>query len=149
MSTADFGEDTYVPPTDELTAPWWDATREHCLLVQQCENCRSVQWFPRFICMSCGSRDLGWGKASGRGVVDTFTVIHRAPRAGLRTPYVLARVILAEGPVILSRIVDGDPTAIACEDPVVLAWHDLADGRALPVFRPEPARDHGGTSDGL
>ncbi len=77
----------------------------------------------------------------GAGAIDTFTVVHRAPRPGLALPYVLARVRLDDGPVLLTNLVDvdldtaADPVAIGAR--VVLRWRDLPDGRALPVFAPE------------
>ncbi len=60
-------------------------------------------------------------------------MVHRAPRADATPPYVVARVRLAEGPVLLTRLPDRDWTI---GDPVAVAWVDLPDGRALPVFHP-------------
>lgn len=149
MNAAGFGEDSYLPPVDDLTAPWWEATRERRLLLQRCARCGSAQWYPRPICTSCGSTaELGWVAATGRGSVDTFTVVARAPRSGLRIPYVVARVRLAEGPVMLSRIVEIDPGDVVCDAPVVVTWRELSDGRALPVFRADETPAHGGTEDG-
>lgn len=126
-----------VAPPDEDTAAWWDATREHRLTVQTCEVCGHVQHPPRALCTACGRTDaLAQVDASGRGTVDTFTVVHRAPRAGVETPYVVARVRLDEGPVLLTNL----PREPAIGDAVVVAWVDLPDGRALPVFTPEEKR---------
>ncbi|MFN8169157.1 MAG: Zn-ribbon domain-containing OB-fold protein [Candidatus Nanopelagicales bacterium] len=129
--------DGYLPPQDELTAPWWDATRERRLVLQSCSACGEVQHHPRHVCTSCGATDaLGWVGSEGAGVVDTFTVVHRAPRPDLETPYVIARVRLDDGPVLLTRVVaeDGSLPDVAIGDAVRLAWSPLADGRALPVF---------------
>jgi hypothetical protein len=125
----------YLPPSDDLTLPWWDATREHRLLLQTCAACRSVQHYPRYVCLGCGSTGhLGWEESSGRGVIDTFTVVHRAARPDLEVPYVVARIRLAEGPVILSNVIDVRPDDVESGALVVLEWRDLSDGRALPVF---------------
>lgn len=130
--------DGYVPPQDELTAPWWDGTRERRLLLQRCDACGEVQHHPRHVCLSCGATHaLGWVQSDGAGTVDTFTVVHRAPRPGLETPYVVARVRLDDGPVLLAWIV-GDTGALPdprIGDLVRLDWSPLDDGRALPVFR--------------
>ncbi len=130
-------QDVVVPAQDTTTRPWWDATRDRRLLLQTCTSCRSVQHPPRSVCLSCMSEDLAWTEASGVGTVDSFTVVHRAPREDVVVPYVLARVRLPEGPILLTRLegpVDaaGDPSA--CDRPVTLDWAPLADGRALPVF---------------
>ena len=134
--------DGYLPPSDVLTAPWWDATRERRLLLQRCATCGDVQHHPRHVCTSCGTTAaLGWIESSGAGVVDTFTVVHRAPRPDLEAPYVIARIRLDDGPVLLSRVVgaDGALPVVAIGDRVRLAWAALADGRALPVFEPTEA----------
>lgn len=128
-----------VPPTDELTADWWEATREHRLTVQACGACSGVQHPPRAVCSHCGSTDgLTLREATGRGVIDSFTVVHRSPVPDLEVPYVIARVRLDEGAIMLTRL-EGptDPDSWHIDDRVAVAWVDLGDGRALPVFRPE------------
>lgn len=122
-----------VPPADEVTAPWWDSTREHRLTVQTCTSCQQVQHPPRAVCTGCSSMDhLTFIDAAGTAQVDACTTIHRAPRTGLEVPYTVARVRLAEGPLLLSRLVGAGEWAIG--DAVRVAWADLGDGRALPVF---------------
>lgn len=126
-----------VPPADEMTAGWWDATREHRLTVQACSACDGVQHPPRAVCIQCGRTDrLVLREATGSGVVDSCTVVHRAPAADLEVPYVIARVRLDEGVVLLTRL-EGreDPDGWRIGDPVTVDWVDLPDGRALPVFR--------------
>jgi uncharacterized OB-fold protein len=134
MSTFIPGE---VPPADEMTADWWEATREHRLTVQACTACGHRQHPPRALCTGCGgTAPLVQQDVSGAGVVDTYTVVHRAPRTDVATPYVVARVRLAEGPILLTRL----PSEPAIGDAVTVGWVDLPDGRALPVFQPEEIR---------
>ncbi len=129
---------THVPDPDEVTAPWWDATRARELLVQVCPAGHR-QHPPRALCSVCGATDgLGWIPAEGRGAVDACTVVHRAPAPGFEPPYVVARIRLAEGPVVLSNVLADDPGAVGIGDDVVLDWRPLPDGRALPVFVPVP-----------
>jgi uncharacterized OB-fold protein len=70
------------------------------------------------------------------GTIDSCTVVELAPSPEFTPPYVVARVRLADGPVLLSNIVDTDPYGVRIGDNVRLRWRDLADGRALPVFAP-------------
>ena len=125
---------TDVPAPDDVTAEWWEATRQHQLLVQVCDSCKHRQHPPRAVCTSCGSTEhLASLAVTGRGVVDSWTEVHRPPRPDVEAPYVVARVRLEEGPLLLSRL-DGDaPWQI--DEPVTVDWFDLPDGRALPVFR--------------
>ncbi len=127
-----------VPPPDETTAGWWEATREHRLSVQTCAACDGVQHPPRAVCVHCGRTDkLDLREVAGSGLVDSYTVVHRAPVADLEVPYVIARVRLDEGVVLLTRL-EGrdDPDSWQIDDPVLVDWLDLSDGRALPLFRP-------------
>jgi uncharacterized OB-fold protein len=119
-------------PSDPTTAPWWEATGERRLLLQRCAGCGAVQHPPGPVCRACGGVELGWSEASGQGTIDSYTVIARTIRDDLPAPYVVARVRLAEGPILLTHVVEGEP---ACDRPVTLDWRLLADGRALPVFR--------------
>lgn len=122
-----------LPPVDAVTQPWWDATRERRLLVQACE-CGHRQHYPRALCTGCGRTDaLGWVDAAGDGTIDSFTVVHRG-LPGYDAPYVVARVRLAEGVLMLTNLVDVDRDALRCDQQVVLTWRALADGRHLPVF---------------
>ncbi len=126
-----------VPQPDEVTAPWWEATKEHRLLVQSCGACGATQHPPRALCTGCGATEhLAWRSAAGTGVVDSFTVVHRAPRPDLSVPYVIARVRLDEDVVLLTRLEGRDPQDWRVDDRVRVDWVDLADGRALPVFVP-------------
>lgn len=126
-----------VPPADVVTAGWWDATREHRLTVQRCAECSGVQHPPRALCIHCGRTDtLRFDNAAGTGVVDSFTVVHRAPFPDVEVPYVIARVRLDEGVICLTRLEKADPDSWRIGDRVVVDWVDLEDGRALPVFVP-------------
>jgi uncharacterized OB-fold protein len=134
-----------APAPDEITAPWWDATRENRLILQMCQHCAHVKHPPRALCTGCGSDEPDWTASEGRGVVDSFTVVHRAPRPGLAVPYVIARVRLAEGVLLLTRLQEREPDDWRIDDPVRVAWAGLADGRALPVVVPDaaPSREKG------
>ncbi len=122
-----------LPPEDELTAEWWAGTRNRRLLLQTCLDCLHRQHHPRNLCLSCQGTNLGYTEATGDGVVDTFTLVHRSPRPDLEVPYVIARVRLAEGPVMLSTLLGDDEWQIG--DAVRVDFQPLSDGRALPVFR--------------
>ncbi|WP_372727756.1 Zn-ribbon domain-containing OB-fold protein [Nocardioides sp.] len=132
--------DALLPaPADEMTAVWWDATRERRLLVQTCTACGHRQHPPRALCTGCGSTEhLDHLEATGLGRVDACTVVERAPAEGLATPYVLARVRLAEGVILLTTVETPAPHDVAIGDPVRLTWRALSDGRRLPTFEPAP-----------
>lgn len=123
------------PVPDDVTQEWWDATRECRLLLQRCDECGNVQHYPRAMCLACSSFNLSWIDSAGTGVVDSFTVVHRAPHPDLATPYVIARIKLDEGPILLSRIVDAEGANISCDERVSLDWLATSEDFQLPVFR--------------
>ena len=121
------------PPIDAVTAGWWDATRGQRLVVQRCVACGHLQHYPRALCTACGGTALDWQEVEGTGVVDAFTVVHRG-LPGYDAPYVVARVRLAEGPILLTNLVGADVESWRCDEPVTVVWEPLPDGRHLPLF---------------
>lgn len=77
-------------------------------------------------------------RLSGRGTVFTYTVSHQPFLPGLRVPYVVAIVELAEqaGLQLTTRLINCDPDDVGIGMPVrvVFAEHD---GVRLPFFEPD------------
>jgi uncharacterized OB-fold protein len=128
-----------ISPSPDAAA-FWEAAHRHELIVPFCESCLNYFFYPRTLCPTCGSRDIGWRAASGRGRIYTFCIQYTNPVPGLSgaVPFVTVLVQLDEGPRLMSILigVDPDPRAISCEMPVQVDFLDLADGHTLPVFRP-------------
>jgi len=125
----------YLPIEDEVSAPFWAATRERTLLVQFCPACTRFQHYPRAICTQCGGTALEWKEASGNATIDSWTLVTRAPSEGFEVPYYIIRARLEENVIMLSRFVgESEPE---CDMSVALGWQPLSDGRHLPVFTSE------------
>lgn len=123
-------------PTDE-TRPYWEAAREGRLVIQECQSCSQRQFYPRTLCVKCGSTDLRWIEASGRGTIYTFTVTHRpaGPAFEALVPYVCAIIELEEGVRMLSNVVDCDPSQLRIGHEVQVYFLRLTDEISLPVFK--------------
>jgi uncharacterized OB-fold protein len=96
------------PEITELNRAYWDALRAGHLMFQRC-RCGHA-WLPaRHECPSCLRAGAGWERASGRGTLLSWVVYHTAynPAFADRLPYHVALVQLAEGPRLITRIVDG------------------------------------------
>jgi uncharacterized protein len=123
-----------APVRDAVTAPFWEAVDRHELVVQRCDDCGQVVFYPRAHCPSCWSSALTWGPASGRGVVYSQTVVHRAyGDFADQAPYAVVLVDLDDGFRMMSRVLDG-PVRIG--ERVEVAFTEVADGVVLPYFRP-------------
>lgn len=90
------------------------------LRTAKCLECGSLMMPPKPVCPSCYSKSLGWVKLSGRGVVETYTIIN-VPTTILKghEPYAVAIVRLEEG-VRLPGIIEGvkTPTDVKIGDRV-------------------------------
>lgn len=109
--------------------PYWEAAREHQLLTKKCNACGEVHHYPRPRCPFCGSADTAWIAASGKGTVYSFTIQRRAPR-----PTAPAIIELAEGPRIMSAVVDADVHALQIGDEVEVTWMPTENGQPIPLF---------------
>lgn len=122
---------------DALSRPFWAGATDGRLLIQRCATCGAHQFYPRPYCIVCED-EVEWVEASGRGEIYSLTTNHLKLSPELDPPYYVALIRLAEGPVLLTRIVDaaGAPLArgAAIGDPVTVAWHPRDDAPPLPVF---------------
>ncbi len=116
--------------------PYWEGAAQGILRLQVCTACATARFYPRHLCPSCGSSDVQWRDASGRGQVFSFTVVHRGPTAAFksRQPYVVAMIDLAEGPRMMSNVIGDDALQVSIGDAVSVEFEARAD-MSLPVFR--------------
>jgi hypothetical protein len=123
-------------PTPE-TQPFWDGTREGQLRLQRCDACGKTYFPPRPFCPACGSRKVSWFQASGKAVLWSY-VIHHRQVPGFTPPYAIAVVQLAEGPRMMTNIVDcaQTPEALALDMPLEVVFAKQDDVITLPFFRP-------------
>jgi hypothetical protein len=81
-----------------------------------------------------------WVRSAGRGTVYSFTVTHQNQAPGFREtlPYVLAVVELAEGPRLMTNVVECAPDAVRIGMAVEVVFDDVTPEVTLPTFRPVP-----------
>ena len=122
------------------THPFWEATKQHELRCQVCDDCASVVFHPRRHCPHCMSLKLSWKTSKGEGTIYTYTVIRQIglPAFRDRVPYVVAWIDLDEGFRMLSNVVvgNGDVESIRIGQRVRVTLEDQEGGIALPLFTP-------------
>ncbi len=123
-------------PTPE-TAHFWEGTLAGELRLQRCAGCGSFRLPPRPLCGRCGADVAEIVVASGRARLHSYVISH-LPAPGFEPPHVIAIVELAEGPRLLSNLIDvaPDPAALPLDLPLELVLERVAEGIALPLFRP-------------
>ena len=112
------------------TEACWAGTEEGKLLLKVCRDCDVVHFYPRPLCPHCFSEKTEWIESAGRGLIYTFTQTDRAPV--FRFP---AMVALDEGPIVMTAIVDCEPTEIEIGKRVTLAFAPTEGKQQLAVFR--------------
>ena len=127
-----------LPLPDADTAPFWEAAHEGRLLIQRCESCDAVQFYPRALCTSCGTGPPAWLEASGRGTVHTFTVVRQnlMPPFKDLAPYVLAIIDLEEGVRMMGNVLECDPAEVHIGMAVEVFFEPATDELSLPMWRP-------------
>ena len=119
------------PVVNAETKMFWDAAREGRFLVPFCSACGKAHWYPRAICPFCASDKIEWRSASGKGTIYTFSVMRRA-----KDQYAIAHVTLAEGPTMLTNIVDCDFDKLKIGQPVTVVFQETDGGPPAPMFKP-------------
>ncbi|MFF3020332.1 Zn-ribbon domain-containing OB-fold protein [Streptomyces sp. NPDC057939] len=130
-----------LPEADDFTRPYWDAAADGRLLLRHCADCGRHHHYPREFCPFCwaGEDRVTWQEASGSATLYTWSVIHRndLPPFGTRVPYVAAVVDLAEGPRMMTEIVDCAHDDLRIGMPLRVAFREATEDVRVPVFAPE------------
>lgn len=124
------------PVKSSFSAPWFEACNDGRLLLQRCGTCSQFQFYPRILCAHCGADTPAWAEASGDATLASFTVVRRAVSKAYTTPYVVALVQLAEGPQLMSHIVDVESDALRIGMPLTLRFEAWSEDTSMPVFTP-------------
>jgi len=119
------------PIVNAETKAFWDAARQNRFLIPVCTGCGKAHWYPRAICPFCAGDKIAWREASGRGTIYTYSVMRR-----VKEPYAIAHVTLAEGPTMLTNIVDCDFDKLYIGQPVAVVFQETENGPPAPMFRP-------------
>jgi uncharacterized OB-fold protein len=128
-----------LPQPDAVSAPYWQALADGHLAFQRCDACNGTWLPPRAECPHCLSPRWHWDRASGRGKLISWVVYHVPyhPAFADRVPYAVAVVELAEGPRLISNVIDApDPEALRIDQDLTLAI-EQEHGVAVARFRPE------------
>ena len=111
------------------TKPFWDACAAGKLVLPRCKDTGKFIWYPRAI----SPWTLGpveWVEVSGKGTVYTFSVMRGTPA------YCIAYVELAEGPRMMTNIVDCDPASVKIGQAVQVKFVPTEGGPPMPFFAP-------------
>lgn len=131
-----------LPVVTDLTRPFWTAAREGRLVLQRCARCGTYNFHPKPWCIECGSRELAWTEASGRGTVYShtvsFSVAMNHPGWTAELPLALALVDLDEGARMYAQVVGCAPEDVRIGTRVEACFEPIAPEFGVVKFRPLP-----------
>jgi uncharacterized OB-fold protein len=130
-----------LPRLYEWNRPYFQAALAGKLVLQRCRACAALIYYPRPACPECLAMEFDWTELSGRGHVYSFAVVWRPQHPAFldKVPITLATIELAEGPQMVSNVVNCPPERVEIGMPVRVVFERVSDEIALPKFEPVPA----------
>ena len=127
-----------LPQPTPWSQPFWEGCKRHELLVQKCQDCQKIIFYPKLFCPQCLSSNLEWIKASGRGKIYSYMGVYSYQPTEFDDdlPYVVVIVELEEGVRMMSNIIGCSPEKVQCDMPVEVVFDDLTEEFTLPKFKP-------------
>ena len=127
----------FIPQATPETRHFWEGTRAGELRLQRCDDCSHTYFPPRPFCPKCASRSVQVFAASGRAILYSYVIHHRAA-PGFKAPYSIAVVQLEEGPRMMTNVVgvDQTPEALVLDMPLQVVFDRLDDDITLALFTP-------------
>ena len=127
-----------LPIVNEENRGHWDAARSGEFRLQRCLDCNFIRYPIAPVCPQCLSTRAEWAHLSGRGVVGSWVVFHKAYWPGFKPdlPFVVAQIELEEGPRYTSNLLGIAPADVRIGMPVEVVFEAVTDQITLPKFRP-------------
>jgi uncharacterized protein len=125
-----------VPVPDDVTREYWEAARDHRLVVQRCTACGKAQYPPDVVCHRCQADRFRFDEVSGRGTLYSFSTFTRSLMPVFEAPYSLALVDLDDEDVrMVTNLVDVDAEDAHVGMAVDVTFEDRGEW-SVPQFRP-------------
>lgn len=115
---------------------WFEAAKEHRLLIQRCARCGELRHPPGPACPKCRSYEWDTVDASGRGTVYSYVVNHYPQVPAFDYPLPIGLIELEEGTRLVADLVAVEPGDVHVGMPVEVEWQDHDPELTLPAFRP-------------
>lgn len=126
-----------LPTATAISSTYWDALRQHKVMIQRCDHCGGWVFYPRSHCSHCWSDKLSWKEVSGAGTLYSYTIARVPTLAEFadEMPQILAVVELEEGLRVNTTLVGMAPEDISIGMKVVPYFDDSAEKTLLRFSR--------------
>ncbi len=128
-----------LPMINDDNRIYWEYCKTHELRMQKCRECGHIRFPPSIVCPKCHSMEVEWLKLSGKGKVYSYAIYRTAyhPAFASEIPYVVAIILLDEGPRMESNITGCPVEEVTIDMPVKVYFEDMNDQVSVPKFRPD------------
>lgn len=130
---------TFPRPRPSLNldnAFWFEAAKEHRLVIQRCSSCGRLRHPPGPMCAACHSTEWEAVDASGNGTVYSFVINHYPQIPSFEYPLAVAVIELEEGTRLIANVIGIEPHDIEVGMAVEVEFVDHDEDLTLPAFRP-------------
>jgi uncharacterized protein len=124
------------PSTTSDTAWWFEALREHKLLIQRCTSCGRLRNPVQPGCSYCSSLEWDSVESAGKGHIYSYVVNHYPVLPAFGSPLLVGLIELDEGIRLVANIVGTDPGEVSIGMRVGVEFIDHDEELTLPAFRP-------------
>jgi uncharacterized OB-fold protein/acyl dehydratase len=131
------------PALTQDNAFWFEGARKHELLIQRCTACGTLRHPPLPACGTCRSLEWDTVKASGRGTLYSFVVVHYPQVPAFNYPLAIGLVELEEGTRVVANIEGIEREDIRIGMALEATFVDYDDALSLPVFGRPAASEEG------
>lgn len=129
MATMSFDRTPAAPAESPDNKVYFDGCRAGKLILGKCNDTGKLFHYPRHVSPWTLSNNVEFVEASGDGVIYSYSV------ARGKEPFCVAYVTLAEGPTMLTNIVECDLDALKVGQKVRVQFRATeGDGAPVPVF---------------
>ncbi|PKN60285.1 MAG: hypothetical protein CVU53_03890 [Deltaproteobacteria bacterium HGW-Deltaproteobacteria-11] len=127
-----------LPVPTKWSQPFWDAAKQHKLVLKKCSKCGHIDHPPYLYCTACQADEHEWIEAAGRGKLFAYAVNYFGVPFPFWSdlPYALGMIDLAEGVRMISNIVECDPEQLENGMELEVVFDDVTDEITLPKWRP-------------
>ena len=127
-----------LPIPTKWSQPFWDAAREHRLVLRKCSKCGYIDHPPYLYCTACHADEHEWIEASGKATLAAYAINYFGVPFPFWAdlPYVVALIDLEEGPRMISNVVECDFDVLENGMDLEVVFDDVTDEITLPKWKP-------------
>jgi len=129
-----------LPQITDQTRPFWSAAKQRKLVMQKCDRCGTLNFYPKPWCVECGNRGLDWVEVKPYGTIYSLTtayaVMMNYPDWKDDLPVIMCIIDLDDGARMYGQLTDCAPDKAHIGMRVQAHFVDISEEAAIPKFRP-------------